>query len=298
MGSETDNNLDFRNVKQSQYGSDQTLKGSFSELQSSLRTYETSPILKDAYTHFDQTVDGSGEPLDVTYYQGTSPATYKLDTVADVAQSLAGTYFDITDPHSGVVHYFWYQVSGAGVDPSIIGAIPHMVPITTNDSALLVAATTKVIIDSTGLFKVFDYTGIIASLNIRQEHFGEAIIINTASSGFTSTDIDTGTQEIVGQVSITYDTNGSPIYQGHVLTGYNYDVFSANFVRNPQLSLPSGAIDVIDISPFGRYDEIQITYPSAEVEVYDYKLATVSIGTVTITYTDATKEDLVSAIYL
>lgn len=44
------------------------------------------------------------------------------------------------------------------------------------------------------------------------------------------------------------------------------------------------------------YDEVQVTYPSSEVEVYTFKLASSTVSVVTVTYTDSTKEILVSAV--
>lgn len=39
-----------------------------------------------------------------------------------------------------------------------------------------------------------------------------------------------------------------------------------------------------------EYDTIEATYPSAVVEVYAYKKLTVLQATITVTYTDATKD--------
>jgi len=296
MANEDNKQLDYRNRKQTQFDYPQTLKGSFSELQSAFREYTTTHILKDAYTHFEQTVDGQGRPTQVIYYQGTAPAEYKLDYAADVALSLAGLYFSIIVPHSDIEHYFWYQVDGNGVDPLIADAIGHMIPIAENDSALVVSATSKVIILSTGLFLITDYTGLVASTNIMQEQYGVAASLDVATSGFTSTDVSLGSEDIVGQVDMTYDLSGSPIFQGKTLVGYNYDIFKADFVINPVLSLPTGDIGVINNTPFGEYDEVQVTYPSNVVEVFDYLFSAVSLGTVTITYKTGCKKDVLSVV--
>lgn len=39
-----------------------------------------------------------------------------------------------------------------------------------------------------------------------------------------------------------------------------------------------------------RYDEVVVTYPTTTTEVYTFKLATVTVGTITITYTTTAKE--------
>jgi hypothetical protein len=55
--------------------------------------------------------------------------------------------------------------------------------------------------------------------------------------------------------------------------------------------------EVNPVSSFGLYDEIQVTYPSTITEVHTYKLSSSDIGTVTVTYTNASKADLLSVVY-
>ena len=59
----------------------------------------------------------------------------------------------------------------------------------------------------------------------------------------------------------------------------------------------SAPIEIIDKSPFGDFDEIQASYPTASSEIYTYKLTSNTIGTVTVTYTDSDKKDLQSVVY-
>ena len=92
MYNKVNNKLNFSNVKQTQLESGQVLKGSFSELQSALRTYSTNPILTDAYTHFSQTTNASGYPTYVEYWQASSNSEFRLTFVQDVLGSLSGQY--------------------------------------------------------------------------------------------------------------------------------------------------------------------------------------------------------------
>lgn len=55
--------------------------------------------------------------------------------------------------------------------------------------------------------------------------------------------------------------------------------------------------EIIDQTPFGSFDEIQATYPTVETELYTYKLATITIGTVLVTYTNSSKKVLTSVVY-
>jgi hypothetical protein len=45
-----------------------------------------------------------------------------------------------------------------------------------------------------------------------------------------------------------------------------------------------------------RHDRIDVSYPSGAAEVYTYKLAGVTVATVTVTYTDSTKANLSSVV--
>ena len=45
-----------------------------------------------------------------------------------------------------------------------------------------------------------------------------------------------------------------------------------------------------------EYDEVQATYPTGTTEVYTYKLSTVTVAVVTVTYTDATKSNITSLV--
>ena len=101
-----DNKLDFRNVKSSQFAGAQTNRMEFSELQSSKRVYNTTPILKDAYTHFIQTVNGNGKPTFVEYWQATGSAKDKIQMSADIAGSKAGTDFTLQEYLTKKTHTF------------------------------------------------------------------------------------------------------------------------------------------------------------------------------------------------
>ena len=57
-------------------------------------------------------------------------------------------------------------------------------------------------------------------------------------------------------------------------------------------------VNVLNNDLFGAYDRIDVTYPTTSSEVYTYELSAVDIGSITVTYTDATKADLLSVVNL
>lgn len=45
-----------------------------------------------------------------------------------------------------------------------------------------------------------------------------------------------------------------------------------------------------------QYDRVDVTYPTSSSEVYDFSFGGSSVGTVTLTYTNSSKNDLLSAV--
>ena len=45
-----------------------------------------------------------------------------------------------------------------------------------------------------------------------------------------------------------------------------------------------------------QYDTIDVTYPTQETEVYVYSLAAVTVATITVTYSDISKANLLSVV--
>lgn len=223
-----DNKLDFRNVKQTQLDSAQTLKGSFSELQSALRTYGTNAILKEGYTHFFQQTNANGLPTYVEYWQASAPSTDKLSFRADSGGDLAGTYFTLQEYLTKRTHVFYYVVSGAGVAPGI-GDTETPIILENNDPASVVAYSTKLVLDSVDEFKVTHNGLLNAYIELEYMQFGQTAPIDVGTTGFLTTRITQGDSFQVGEVYLDYDVNGSPIYGGNTLKGLLFNPYTASF---------------------------------------------------------------------
>lgn len=65
---------------------------------------------------------------------------------------------------------------------------------------------------------------------------------------------------------------------------------------NPETQEPATRVSFADGFNLGEYDEVQVTYPTSTTEVFTYKLSTSTIATVTLTYTNSSKNDLQSAV--
>jgi hypothetical protein len=223
-----DNKLDFRNVKNSQFDPGQTQKMAFSELQSAFRQYNTNAILKDAYTHFIQELDASDRPTKVTYYQATAPASDRINVRADSGGDLAGTYFTLQEFITKKTHVFWFKVSGSGTAPGI-GDVEHEITLSNNDPASVVAFAVKNAVEATDEFYVLNSDLLSAYVDIQYYQFGETQAIDVGTSGFISNRLVQGASFEVGEIELSYDVDGSPIYNGNKLSGLLYNPYTASF---------------------------------------------------------------------
>lgn len=80
-------------------------------------------------------------------------------------------------------------------------------------------------------------------------------------------------------------------------------------IVNPDGSLPSlatsdkqdtGNTILQSIAGFNipKFDEIAVTYPTTSSEVYTYKLASATVGTLTVTYSDAVTKQIITNVKL
>lgn len=221
--------LDFSNVKQSQLNSGQTLKGSFSELQSALRTFDTSVILKDAYTHFIQTLDSNNNPTQVTYWQASDPAKDKVTFVNDVNSNLAGKYIVLQEYLTKKDIVFYIRVDGVGSIPSF-GDVQIPVDIMENDVAAVINLNFINAIKPYENFKVSRSGSFLDGImEICYNQFGETAALDVTDTGFIVERIQEGESFKVGEVCIEYDDSQNPIYNGNLLKGMVYNTFEATF---------------------------------------------------------------------
>lgn len=278
------NKLDFSNVKQTQLDPGQTLKGSFSELQSALRSYGTNAILKDAYTDIVQTTDVDGRPLNVEYWQATAPSTDKLQFSADVAGSKAGTYFTLQEYTTKKTHTFYYVVSGSGTAPGV-GDIETAINIATNDPASVIAFATKTVLDTIDEFIVTQSSILASFIEIQYMQFGDTNLIDVGTSGFVATRLISGESFKVGEVELEYSVDGDPIYNGNTLTGLVYNLYTASFDVSPE-AIPTNPDGSINARIVKDYDNFEVTSRDSfgNITQVEYKMAAVLVRTVDLTY--------------
>jgi hypothetical protein len=221
----------------SQYDSSMVLKEASDFYGQALRTIDTRSVT-GYYSHFRAEYDVSNNPTLVQYFRGTK--AYRTHITCIPALSLAGKYFVTHSAPDNQLYVIWYKVSGIGSAPVVSGAKYIEISVNSSDSAEVVAAITKLTLDSlySQIFQPIVRNG--SSLEILTNGLGvvdPSVDINT---GFTITGTD-GEQETVSQIEITYDGT-DPIYLGETLKGYSYDIYSGKFVKNldVELSIPPG----------------------------------------------------------
>jgi hypothetical protein len=223
-----DNKLDFRNITVTQFDPGQTQKMAFSEYQSAYKQFNTNAILKRPYSHFIQVLDGQGRPTKVEYYQATHPARDRINVRADNSGDLAGTYITLTEFISKKTYVYYFVVSGSGTAPGI-GDVERAVNINTNDPASLVAFALKTEFKNTDEFIVIGDQLLAGYIDIEYLQFGETAAINVGTTGFLTTRLNEGQSFLAGEVELSYDVDGNPIYNGNVLKGLLFNPFTASF---------------------------------------------------------------------
>lgn len=125
----------------------------------------------------NDTLNRNVEPVFSTAYHNTEVT--KVVTVADVAGSLGGKYFNFDAP--GTPFYAWIDVDNGSADPAPGGRTGIEVNISSGDTAAAVATAIQTAVDANG-----NFTSVIAQ-------DGSVIIYNVAVGDVTtSADVDTG----------------------------------------------------------------------------------------------------------
>jgi len=224
---------DFKNIKQTQFDRGQVLKGSFSELQSALRTFQTTPVLLDSYSYFDVVTDSEGRPIEISYYQSTDYAKYQIIFTADVSDSLVGQYISITMPSSKVRYILYYVVSGSGSEPlpSALNLIQLPININTNDPAAIVKRSTDLVINTIEDLTITDKsTGFLKTdTEFALTQAGVCKEISVNGTGFTLNTVNLGSEVQVGHIELQYDDDGNIIWQGNVLPDLCYNPTTGSF---------------------------------------------------------------------
>lgn len=141
-----------------------------------------------------------------------------IDTVADVADSLDGTYFELNSANNERKYYVWFD-TGNGSDPALTNRVAIRVEIVTGDSADNVATALQIALDA-------------------QTDFNASVVSNTvtvtwAKNGLVDSIVDNGTGFTFNAPSTTGD--GEDAASNEVLLSNNAS--AAQSIEESSLSL-------------------------------------------------------------
>ena len=119
--------------------------------------------------------------------------------VADVADSLDGTYFILYSALDAIKYHVWINTSvGPAVDPAPAGSTPIEVAVTTNDSAANVATAVKNAIDAEADFGAAVSTATVTITNAANGNSTDVADFDTGFTTFTTT-----IQGSIGDVTVS-----------------------------------------------------------------------------------------------
>lgn len=145
-------------------------------------------------------MSAAGFSLSIVAGQGqkvTAQST-QITTVADATGSLTGTSVLVNTGENQALYYFWFRVSGSGVDPLITGRTGLVIDITIDDTAATVASKWASQITSlySNLFSASSVSDVLTLTNVT---FGPAVSPSNgpSSPGFTYNVIEPGALQVL-----------------------------------------------------------------------------------------------------
>jgi hypothetical protein len=224
----------------------------------SLRVSDAHSVVDVHFSHFRVDYDGNDNPTRVKYYHGTEAR--RTSFTLGMASTLAGKYFKLYTAPDNQLVTIWFNVDGADSQPSVPNTFKYIeIPLVSTDDSYLVGMALKLTID--GLYSNYFYTVLDDGIQIEiiTSQMGECDPSDSGTSGFTFIQIP-GTQELVQDIEISY-TGPDPFYNGQLLAGYSFNVYSGKFEKRTDIASINVNLDEV-------VDVIEITN-STLVDIYD-----------------------------
>ena len=266
----------FAGNTSSQYNPEIVLKESADFFGQALRTIDARSVT-EYYSHFRAEYNTDNNPTKVSYYRGTK--AYNTNISFTSATGLEGKYFVLHSAPDNQLYIIWYKVNGIGIAPVVANAKYIEVSLTASDSAEIVAALTRVSLEFTGLFSA-NRNG--SSLSVLTSGLGFVDASFDVNTGFTITGTD-GEQVLVEGLNITY-LGTDPVYEGQVLYGYSFDIYSGKFVKNPKVDVAINDVTIADsdgdqlqVNPDGSLN-VNIVSTGQQLKSYFFEIDNVATG--------------------
>ena len=170
----------------------------------SLRTINGISEVPPSYTRAVITYNSSGSATKAVFYKGLTAQISEVVTRGDNSGSLNNTYFVLHTPNNEGLYHVWYNVSGGGTDPALVGSTGIEVAIETNDSATIVALATKICIDAQ---KEFNAKVSGNKIRITNKEKGPTTSTTDFNTNFLFLNAQLGTEKILKTIDIPFDGN-------------------------------------------------------------------------------------------
>lgn len=244
-----------------------------------LRVIDLDTLVGSFFTRADITYDVDGNATGGSFYYDKTYHVEDITVLGDSGGSLNNEYFLVNTPGDISKFYVWYNVNGAGVDPAIPGREGIQVPLSTGDTANIVALATRLATSLNANFSAdFTTQNIENIVRITSKILGQ-VTIDISNTTFTSEVITLGVTELVKTITL------DPI------DGFKY-VYN-EFTKTIELFQ-------IDTSSGGgggslpAWDQVLAEYPDTITEVYTYFKDAALVLTITVEYTSQSKKYITS----
>jgi hypothetical protein len=226
-----------------------------------LRTLDSLSVVSGYWSHFNVAYNFQNKPTDVSYYRGLTPNKVAVTCSPDVSGSLQNKYFHISSGYDNQKYHIWLNVDSLGIDPAPLNSIGIEVSIDSNDPAVIVAKAIQLTINN--LFSSKFSAAVVGSIvTIQNQSYGQfdpGVDVNTSFVILS----ETGINEIVTEITIAYDIDGNPLYQGQVLKNYYYDIYSGKFLRSAAVDVENLSVSV-DLDGFSPLDPDSVMVTGSE----------------------------------
>jgi len=192
----------------------------------SIRVSDAHSVVDRHFSHFRADYDVNGNPTRVKYYHGLK-ARSTVFTLG-MAATLGGKYFKLFTAPDNQLVTVWFNLDGASTQPSVPNTFKYIeIPLNSSDDSFMVGLALKMTID--GLYSNYFYVVLDDGIQIQiiTSQMGECSPSDSGTSGFSFTQV-AGSQELIQDIEIAY-TNGSPVFNGQLLDGYDFDIYNAKF---------------------------------------------------------------------
>ena len=235
-------NTTFSGNGNSKYDSGLIIKEVHDYYGQSLRTVDTRAVVDQYFSHFRAEYDGSNKPTLVSYYRGTKAHITNFNVTA-ANTLLDGAYFTIRSAPDNQLWVVWFNLDNNSNQPIVANAKFIEININSGDTAPVVAMALSLTINALNK-DVFFVTRNGSNIEIKTAGLGLVSDSDEGTTPFTFSQTE-GFQELVKKIEFSY-IGIDPVYEGQVLKGYSYDIYSGKFVKNPSLVVENVAISDSD----------------------------------------------------